>query len=251
MSNYISFAEVYDKLMDDVDYKARTAYLLKLFEKHDKKPTLLLDVACGTGNFSNEMAENGIEVIGIDSSEEMLLVARENSANRNNDILYLCQKAEEIDLFGTVDGAISCLDSLNHITDYKTLCKALERVTLFLETGRLFIFDLNTVFKHKYILGDNTYIIERDGVFCSWQNSTDDTYLTDIALDFFTYDGGVYRRTSEDFYERGYTETEIEKAASAAGLRIVAIYDDMTENPLNEYSERAIYVTEKIAETKK
>ena len=77
MESYSQFASVYDRLMSDVDYKARTAYLLKLFKKHGKTPTLLLDLACGTGGFSNEMARRGIEVIGVDMSEEMLAVARE------------------------------------------------------------------------------------------------------------------------------------------------------------------------------
>jgi len=128
---YGNFAQFYDSLMYDVDYKKRTAYLLKLFSKYGKKPTLLLDVACGTGGFSNCFAKQGVEVIGADMSEEMLSLAREKSAELGNDILYLCQKAQELDLYGTVDGAVCCLDSLNHITDYKELCKALVKISLF------------------------------------------------------------------------------------------------------------------------
>ena len=122
MGEYDNFAAVYDRLMSDVDYKARTKRILQLFKEYDRTPELLLDLACGTGGFSNEFAQNGIEVIGVDISEEMLSAARENSAKLGTDVLYLCQKAEELDLYGTVDGAVCCLDSLNHITDYKKLC---------------------------------------------------------------------------------------------------------------------------------
>ena len=94
MDSYSQFAEVYDRLMNDVDYKGRTDYLLKLFEKHSKTPTLLLDLACGTGGFSNQMALKGIEVIGVDMSEDMLSKARENSAELETDVLFLCQKAQ-------------------------------------------------------------------------------------------------------------------------------------------------------------
>ena len=139
---YNTFAEFYDELTYDVDYKKRTAYLIKLFKKYDKMPTLLLDVACGTGGFSNEFAKQGVEVIGADMSEEMLTIARQRSMENGLDVLYLCQKAEELDLFGTVDGAVCCLDSLNHITDYKKLCKAFKKISLFLEKDRLFIFDV-------------------------------------------------------------------------------------------------------------
>lgn len=250
MGSYSNFAEVYDTLMDDVDYKGRAEYLLNLFEKYDRRPELLLDVACGTGGFSNEFSKRGIEVIGTDKSEEMLANARQNSAKLMTDVLFLCQKTEELDLYGTVDGAVCCMDSLNHITDYKKLCKAIEQVTLFLETGRLFIFDVNTIFKHKYILGDNTFIIEKDDVFCSWQNSTDEeSYVTEISLDFFIKDGDMYRRTCEDFSERGYTHEELEEAITAAGLEVVGVYEDMTEKPVTEYTERAIYITRKIKET--
>lgn len=251
MSEYDNFAAVYDRLMYDVDYKARTKRLLKLFKEYDRVPELILDLACGTGGFSNQFALNGIEVIGVDMSEEMLAVARENSAELGADVLYLCQKAEELDLYGTVDGAVCCLDGLNHITDYKKLRKAIERVSLFLEPSRLFIFDVNTLFKHKFILSDNTFIIEQDGVFCAWQNSTDEeTGVTDISLDFFTKEGECYKRSSEDFSERPYTEEELKNALDAAGLEILKIYDDMTDNPAWEYTERAVYVTRKKEETK-
>ncbi|MBR2488902.1 MAG: class I SAM-dependent methyltransferase [Clostridia bacterium] len=168
MSGYESFADFYDILMSDVDYSARTEYLLNLFKKHGKVPSLLLDVACGTGAFSNLMAQKGIEVIGVDASEEMLAVARENSAEMGTQVLYLCQKAEELDLYGTVDGAICCLDSINHIVDLKTLKTAFQKISLFMESGSLFIFDVNTPYKHTDILADNTFVIEEEDIFCVW-----------------------------------------------------------------------------------
>jgi len=157
---YTEFSKVYDSLMGDVDYPARTEYLCGLFKKFDKMPTLLLDLACGTGGFSNEMAERGVQVIGVDISEEMLLAARENSAQRQLEVLYLCQAADELDLYGTVDGAICCMDSLNHIIYFDEFKRAIAKVSLFLEKDRLFIFDVNTPYKHREILGNNTFVIE-------------------------------------------------------------------------------------------
>ena len=244
---YSNFSQVYDDLMFDVDYKKRTAYLLKLFNKYDKKPTLLLDVACGTGGFSSEFAKQGIEVIGVDMSEEMLTIAREKAFESGNDVLYLCQKAQELDLYGTVDGAVCCLDSLNHITDYKSFCKAIERVSLFLEVGSVFIFDLNTEYKHKNVLADNVFIIEQDNVYCVWANKFKEKNATvEINLDFFVETDGLYERFSEQFSERAYSQEQVENALEKAGLQIVAVFDDMTEKPLNEVTERAIFVTRKV-----
>ena len=103
---YNTFAEFYDELTYDVDYKKRTAYLIKLFKKYDKMPTLLLDVACGTGGFSNEFAKQGVEVIGADMSEEMLNIARQRSMENGLDVLYLCQKAEELEIMSANIGKL-------------------------------------------------------------------------------------------------------------------------------------------------
>lgn len=244
--SYNEFASVYDILMKDAMYKKRTAYLWKLFKTHGKTPSLLLDLACGTGEFSTAFASKGIEVIGADMSEEMLAVAREKSADMGLDILYLCQKAEELDLYGTVDGAICCLDSLNHITDIKKLTSAIKKVSLFLEEGCLFIFDLNTEYKHRNILGDNTFVMDEDEVYCVWQNSFDEKRLeTEINLDFFFADGENYIRSSENFKERVYTKKEMEEILNEAGLEIEAIYDDLSLSPPKDDSQRIIYVTKK------
>ncbi len=245
---YNDFAGFYDELMNDADYSYRAAHLFDLFGKHDRMPTLLLDLCCGTGKFSNHFAKNGVSVIGVDLSPEMLSVARENSANDGQDVLYLCQNATELDLYGTVDGAICCMDSLNHIIDYGDLCAALAKVSLFLEKDRLFIFDVNTLYKHEQVLGDQVFIRDGEDVYCVWSNEYDpETHITDMELDFFVpEEDGRYIRSGESITERAYTEKELRDALTAAGLETVAVYDDYSFDPLHEKSERAVYVTRKV-----
>jgi len=246
MGCYDNFASVYDLLMRDADYEGRTEYLLKLFEKYGTAPTLLLDVACGTGGFSNLFAQKGIEVIGVDMSEEMLMTAGENAAELDVDVLYLCQKAEELDLFGTVDGAICCLDSVNHITDKKELQRSFDKISLFLEPQKLFIFDVNTEYKHEKVLADNLFVMDEEDVYCVWQNSYNkEKKITDITLDFFIKDGDVYERSGEEFSERVYDFAELTQMIEKSGMSVVAIFDDMTENPVCDTTERAIFVCRK------
>lgn len=243
---YESFAEYYDKLTADVDYPARSEYLLGLFERFDRKPTLLLDLACGTGTFSCLFGAAGVSVIGVDISPEMLSRARENAAEQDLDVLFLCQNAAELDLYGTVDGAVCCLDSLNHITDYDEFCRAIEKVSLFLEPNRLFIFDVNTVYKHENVLGDNTFVTDEDGVYCVWQNEYDrDTRMTYMSLDFFSGDGVNYIRDSQFVEERAYTDDEIRAALERAGLAVEAVFGDMSFDAPTAEEERIIYVTRK------
>lgn len=243
---YSEFAYSYDILMQNVDYQKRTDYLYSLFEKFDRAPTLMLDLACGTGEFSNRFANKGVSVIGVDISYDMLSVAREKSAEQQNDILYLCQDAAELDLYGTVDGAICCLDSLNHITDYEDFCSAIARVSLFLEKDRLFIFDLNTEYKHNCVLGNNTFVIDTNDVYCVWQNEYQGNNTVEINLDFFTREDNVYLRTGESFCERAYTSAEIENALNKAGLKTEAIYEEMSQNKPCDTTQRVVYVTRKM-----
>ena len=244
MSVYKDFAFYYDALTLDVNYKERTEYLCALFERYDRMPTLLLDLACGTGNFSVELAAKGVQVIGVEPSSDMLSVAMQKNTEN---IMYLCQSAEDLELYGTVDGAVCCLDSINHITDADTLNKAFERVALFLEKDRLFIFDVNTEYKHREILGNNTFVTEQENIFCVWQNFYDESEkITDINIDIFEEENGSYNRICEDFSERCYSRGELEAMLNSAGLKIEAVFDEMTFDAPKSDSERIVYVVRRV-----
>ena len=247
MSGYSEFANIYDRLMMDADYEGRSEYIKALFEKFGKKPSLLLDLACGTGKFSRIFAKDGIEVIGVDSSEEMLSVAKGTAEQEGFNILFLCQEADELDLYGTVDGAVCLMDSINHITDKKILQKAFDKVSLFLEKDCLFIFDVNTLYKHKEILGDNTFVFEEDGVFGVWQNSFDEeSATTDIYLDFFEERDGLYKRYSDEFNERAYSEDELCEMLKKSGFEILEILGDLKLQKPEFQEERIFFIAKKI-----
>lgn len=247
MSYYNNFSHFYDILTKNVNYKKRTKYLLSLFEKYGKRPTLLLDVACGTGNFSTEFAKSGIDVIGIDKSEGMLSLAQEKNENLDKKVLYLCQSAEEMDLFGTVDGAVCCLDSINHITDSKILLEAFKKVSLFLEDDCLFIFDANTPYKHRQILGNNSYKINKKGVSCLWTNNYNDEDKTVNVELTFTFKTSLFKKeyVTESFSEKAYTEKELKIMLKTAGFKVLEVFGEMTNEAPKNNSQRNIYVCKK------
>ncbi|MEG1886691.1 MAG: class I SAM-dependent methyltransferase [Oscillospiraceae bacterium] len=243
--SYEQFALFYDRLTIEVDYKARTDYLLSLFKKYDRLPTLCLDMACGTGGFTRELKASGMDVIGVDPCSSMLSVAHEKLPF---DTLLLCQKADELELYGTVDGAVCCLDSFNHITDYDELVRSLQRISLFLEPNRLLIFDVNTVYKHRNILSGETFVYDMDDVYCVWQNSVcDKNNMININLDFFEYsqENESYFRSEESFCERAYDEQQLNAAVNEAGLETVAILGDLTFELPKSDEQRVFYVTRK------
>lgn len=246
MASYDDFSGCYDMLTEDVNYSLNAEKILRLFEKYDRKPTLLLDLACGTGGFTFEFSKRNIDVIGVDRSEGMLAAALKKMPEGAQNPLFLNQSAEELELFGTVDGAVCLLDSLNHITDRAVLQKAFDRVSLFLEPKRLFIFDVNTQYKHSKILGNNTFVKECENTFCVWQNQCEDGKTVDIFLDFFVEQSdGKFLRLCEDFSEKAYSDLEIKEIISSAGLEFLDALDFETLAPPKEISQRILYIVRK------
>lgn len=244
MSAYTTFAFYYDGLTGNVDYPARADYFCRLLDRMEHPAGLTLDLACGTGSLTLELAKRGIDVYGIDGSTAMLSVAKDKAAEENLDLLFLCQQMQKLDLYGTVDTVICALDSVNHLTSESDLLQMFQRVSLFLDPDGIFIFDMNTIYKHRNVLADNVFVYDTEEVFCVWQNHCDSkTNRVSIDLDFFGREGKLYHRSSEHFFERAYPISRIKELLEKAGLDCIAVYDDLSfENPRDD-SERVVVVS--------
>lgn len=243
---YTSFAFYYDGLTRNVPYTRQAEYLLELLNRHGHLPGLTLDLACGTGSLAIELAKRGVDVYGADASMEMLSEAQQKAADANLQLLFLCQKMQSLDLFGTVDTVFCTLDSINHLVREKEVQEAFRRVSLFLNPGGYFVFDVNTEYKHKKILGNHTFVYDTEQVYCVWQNSLDEkSCKVTISLDFFEQDGDVYRRSSECFSERAYSTEKLVSWLEEAGMETVAVYGAMTFAPPEEQTDRIVFVTRK------
>ncbi len=250
MSGYHSFSYFYDKLTSNISYKERAEYFDMLIKKHNGKKNLLLDLACGTGSLSEEMSRMGYDVIGVDASEEMLNEALDKKFDSGLNIQYLCQDMTRLDMFGTIDVTICALDSINHLNSFEDIRTTFAKVSLFCEPGGLFIFDINTPYKHKNILGDNTFIYDMEEVFCVWQNSfrvgSEDSRV-DITLDIFgKNENGLYERYYDELSEIAFDRKLVEDTLESVGFSVEAVYDYDTVNPPTDESEKLVFVARKI-----
>ncbi len=232
--------------MQSVDYSKRADYIVEILKRFNHNAGITLDLACGTGNLTFELAKRNFDIYGIDMSQEMLSKALDKNYDNNMDILFLCQKMQNLDLYGTIDTCVSSMDSINHIVSQNDLQEAFNKVGLFMVKGGYFIFDCNTIFKHKNILADNTFVYDVDEVFCVWQNSLSDNNIVNITLDFFEPNGNVYYRTTENFSERAYSTDTIEIMLNNSGFKLSAVYDDLTFDKPKDNSQRIVYVAQKI-----
>ncbi len=241
--SYNSFSSVYDELTRNVDYKIRAEYIASILRENGVSNGLLLDLACGTGSLSVEFSKMGYEVIGTDASQDMLMEAQNKAYEEEQSIMFLCQKMEETDLYGTVRAIVCSLDSINHLPDLASLNKTFSVLKNFIDDKGIMVFDVNTLYKHREILGNHTFIYDEKNVFCAWQNRLlKDNKTVNINLDFFVKNGAIYQRFTENFNEIAFTDEEIENAFSANGFRLVCKYGDMKKNIPEENEERVYYV---------
>lgn len=244
MSGYSAFARYYDELTANIDYKRRGEYFHEIIKNFKStKDNILLDLACGTGSISEVMAGLGYDVVGVDNSDEMLGMAIEKKFDSGLNIQYLCQDMRKLDMFGTIDITICALDSINHLSSLNDVRKVFEGVAFFSELNGLFIFDVNTLYKHRQVLANNTFTYETDNVYCVWENTLDpDTDEVRMNLEFFEReDNGMWSRSSDGFSEKAYSEDEIEKLLADCGFELLAKYGDDTFSPPAENSQRIVY----------
>ena len=245
--SYSYFADYYDLLMEDVDYGTKADYFLELLKRHGHEAGVTLDLACGTGSFIIELKKRNIDVFGADMSEDMLAQAQMKLQESGLHVMLIHSSMQELELPEKIDTCVCTLDSINHIVSKTELVRAFSNISKYLTDNGLFVFDVNTVFKHREILGDNCFILETDSVFCAWQNDySPDTNEVLITLDFFEPDEDVYVRSSEQFSERAYTHKEMEDMLTSSDLEVIAIYDDMSFEKPKENSQREIYVVMKV-----
>ena len=224
--SYGPLAGCYDELTYDVDYPRWADYIEKHFARRHIPGRTVLDLACGTGSLTRELALRGYEMIGVDQSPEMLAQAAEKNRGVSPvEPIFLCQSMEKLDLYGTIDACVCCLDSVNYVTDPKKLERAFGRVRLFLMPGGLFLFDVNTPEKLEGLDGQ-VFLDETEDTYCVWRaewsrRSQICSYFMDL---FRREETGLWRREEELHRERAYSVSELTAMLERAGFSDIRTY---------------------------
>ncbi len=251
---YDLIAPIYDLANQELDYSAWADFLETVFTRHfgNGRPELVLDLGCGTGKMTLELARRGYDMTGVDLSVEMLDIAREAAerAELSDRILWLNQDMRSFELYGTVDIAVSCLDSINHLTSKSDLDKCFSLVHNYLNPDGLFVFDINGRGKFRNTYGNTSYVIEEPGRFCVWQNCYNEkSRLCDFYITLFEEDeDGSYLRHDALERERMYTIRSIRSSLGTAGFEFVGAYSDYGFTPANDECDR-IYIVARCKKT--
>ena len=253
MEAYGDFAGVYDELMDNTPYDQWAARLDSLIRKYgvskperdvegvlDAERNLVVDLGCGTGTLAEIMYGMGYDMIGVDLSESMLNIAMEKRVKSGSEILYLLQDMRELELYSTVGTVYSVCDSLNYILEEDELLQVFALVNNYLFPGGVFIFDFNTDYKYREVIGDTTIAENREDCSFIWENYYDpEEGLNEYDLTVFVrQEGDSFRKFSEVHLQRGYTLEQMVSLLEKAGMALVEAADAETGAAVTPESER-------------
>lgn len=236
MEAYTEFAKVYDEFMEETPYEKWKEFIIEYLKRENIEDGIVLDLGCGTGCLTRMLSDAGYDMIGVDSSFEMLDVARCSS---DDSILYLAQDMREFELYGTVRAVVSSCDCINYITDIEELVEVFSLVNNYLDPKGIFIFDFNT--KHKYEqIGERVIAENQDNASFIWENFYyPEECINEYDVTFFLKEeNDLYRKVVEEHFQRAYTLEEIKECLAKSGLVFVEAFDDYSNAPASEKSER-------------
>ena len=245
MSSYARLAPFYDGLTRDVDYGAFLRFYEQVFAAYGKRPSSVLDLACGTGTLTCLMAERGYDMIGADASPDMLSVAIQKSWElpAENRPLFLAQSMQTLDLYGTVEAAVCSLDGVNYLAPAE-LDETLRRLRLFVEPGGLFLFDVNSEEKLRALDGQ-IFLDETEDVYCVWRAELDASgAFLRYGMDLFCREGELWTREFEEHREYLYSVEELRSHLSDAGFGEIRVFGDKKLSP-PENGEGRIFLAAK------
>ncbi len=245
--SYEFLAGSYDVLTGDVDYGGLADYVERQFARTGRKIHTVLDLACGTGSLTRELALRGYEMLGADLSEEMLALAEEKCRDLPGERpVFLQQDMSHLDLYGTVDACVCCLDSVNYITRPKLLRRTFQRVELFLEPGGLFLFDVNTPERLRGMDGE-LFLDEREDVFCAWRcEYAPRSRICSYGVDLFRLEeDGRWSRREELHQEYAYEPDELEEYLRGAGFERIRRWGERKLRPPKPGEGRVFFTARK------
>ena len=226
MDAYHALARSYDRLTNDINYVAVVDFYMQILSTEGLQPRTAVDLACGTGSVAVLLAKSGMQVTGVDMSEEMLCIAMQKAQDMDNAPLFVCQKLQQLYLPRGVDLAVCALDSLDYITDPQDCQEAIRRIYRALNPGGCFIFDVNTPEKLKSMDGQ-LFLDEDEDVYCVWRGEFNkDSNICSYGMDLFQRRGQVWIRSFEEHREYAYSQEQLVGYLRAAGFTDIGIYGD-------------------------
>ena len=204
----------------------------------------VLDIACGSGRHSIELARRGFDVTGFDLSEFLINEARKNlknSGEKNMKVKFLIRDMRDFNFRNTFDIAVNIFTSFGYFDNDKENFSVIENVSRSLKKGGYFVFD----FLNKHFLEKNLKPLSRNKI----GNAT--------VIQKRKLENGFVRKkiiitrnnSTKQFEEvlKLYSLQDFNKAFALSGLKTEKIFGDYFGNKYSRtQSGRLIIIARKI-----
>ncbi|MBQ6060165.1 MAG: class I SAM-dependent methyltransferase [Clostridia bacterium] len=237
---YQAFAELYDELMDDVDYESWADYYTRLLSIYGVRNGKICECACGTGGLTIPLYRRGFQMTGVDISREMLWEAAQKSRKLGIAMPFVQQDMKALNLHRPMDAVLATCDGVNYLLTEEDLLSFFRAAHRAVKPGGALIFDVSTPHKLKNVLCSGLMAEDRENITYMWQNSWNERQRT-VSLDlvFFVREKeNQYRRIEEHQKQRAWDEKTLKENLWHAGFRAVSIYGDFTLNSSTDENQR-------------
>lgn len=230
LNSYRNFARLYDTYMNHVAYHHWADFLLQQYRTIKKEnPSSVLEIACGTGSVAHLLADRISKVIATDQSPEMMDICQE----KGQYVHAFQSDMTDFQVDEKTDFVICLFDSVNYLTDQKSLIKLFSHVYDQLNPGGVFIFDISTVLNSEenfdgYINLEeypDSMVLHRADYFKSKK-------MQETHLNIYTRAGLNYRREDEIHQQKVWRIKEIMDTLKAGQFILSGIYDINNMNNL-------------------
>lgn len=224
MQWYEELFKNYSESYENEDYTKGTIGEVNFLEKEFNydKSIEILDIGCGTGRHSIELAKRGYNLTGLDLSESMLKKAKDNALKANVQIDFICSDARNFSFPGKFDAAIMlCEGGFSLMETDEMNFKILSNAYNSLKPGSKFIFStLNGLFPLFHSVKD--FINNGSSTTKSIKNSFDLMTFRDYS-DYEIIDDEGNKKTLK-CNERYYIPSEITWLLRSLGFSSVEIF---------------------------
>jgi SAM-dependent methyltransferase len=218
---YDPFARLYNRHWG-ADYRREAAPIVeRLLLSRICPGAAVLDVCCGTGQFTEHIRSRGFEVAGMDASVRMIRYARRNAPG----VKFTVADVRDFSLGCVFDAAYSVYESLNHVPDKEGLARAFACIRRHLNPGAPFLFDLNR--EEAYILywNNTDAIVEPDAAFITRSVYDDKTKIGRCDVTTFEQAAGGWRREDFTLRQTCHAMSAAQAALLEAGFRDITLHD--------------------------
>lgn len=234
MTAYDRFAKYYDRVMGD--RSAAADYIGDLIERYHPEAKTVLEIACGTGGITGRLSES-YDVTGLDRSRKMLAIARQRLPH----IHFHRQDITSFRVNRRFDAIVCAFDSINHLHRFADWRKTFRCVARHLNSGGVFVFDVNTNGKLQRLVEGSAWIkpFGRDLVVIKVNQGRRAIFTWDVKI-FAHRKGDSYKLIHETIEEIAVPMTRI-LTCLRSKFTAVKVFDPEGGRP-SDRSERLYFV---------